>query len=238
MIDTLNRREFALLMSLGFAQVLSGAPLATPSAQTDYLTSQYNKFSRRYGITSKNFSFADKTFTFEKKKYTINTERFCFMNYDVPAEKQRFFIFSKDATVQLSSLASHGINTGNKTACLFSNIDNSFQSSLGIYVTGIPYVGNFGPSINLHGLSTSNSIAYDRRIVIHGADYCGTDHIEKYGFLGRSLGCIALSRKNMITTYQTLTPGTIVIAKQDTKKIMTEALIPPTLEEKTENRLP
>mgnify|MGYP006077459325 CR=1 FL=1 len=237
MFETLNRREFTLLMSLGFAQVLTGAP-PPETNQPDYLTSQYNKYARRYGITDKKFSFNDKIFEFKKKQYAINTERFCFVNYDYPAAKQRFFIFNKDATVQLSSLASHGINTGNETSCLFSNTDSSYQSSLGIYVTGTPYVGNFGPSINLHGLSYGNNLAFDRRIVIHGADYCSTDHIAKYGFLGRSLGCIALSKKNMISAYQILTPGTIVIAKQDTKKTLTEALIPPTQEEKTENRLP
>ncbi len=237
MLDTLNRREFTLLMSLGFAQVISGTPLSTPTA-VDYLSSQYNKYVKRYGISDPNFSFAEKAFKFGKKELSLNTERFCFMNYDYPSERDRFFIFNKDSAVFLSSLASHGVNTGNGTSCQFSNIDNSYQSALGIYVTGSPYIGHFGPTLNLHGLSASNSIAYDRRIVMHGADFCSRDHITKYGFLGRSLGCIALPKKHMITAYQTLTPGTIVIAKQDTRKKMTEPLVPPTAEEKTENRIP
>jgi hypothetical protein len=102
----------------------------------------------------------------------------------------------------------------------------------------MPYIGHFGPTLNLHGVSASNSIAYDRRIVMHGANFCSRDHISKYGFLGRSLGCIALPKKHMITVYKTLTPGTIVIAKQDMRKKITEPLIPPTPEEKTENRIP
>jgi len=73
---------------------------------------------------------------------------------------------------------------------------------------------------------------------MHGAHYCSQTHIDSYGFLGRSLGCIALPKNNMITAYQSLKPGTIVIAKMDTRRKMTEALRPPTPDEKIENRIP
>lgn len=105
-----------------------------------------------------------------------------------------------------------------------------------MFITGTHYIGNFGPSIILHGISPTNSKSYDRNIVIHGADYCHPDHITKHGFLGRSLGCIALPKKEMITTYQMLKPGTLIFTSYDTKK-PSEKIKPPTSDEILENRI-
>ncbi len=231
-ITSLNRREFTLLLALGFLKT------AYADSETNFLVSLYTQYAKKYGISNSGFSFSKKTFTFEGKTTVLNTDRFCLLNYDLPSDKERFQIINADSHIELSSLASHGINTGNHVSCLFSNKDESYQSSLGIYVTGIHYVGHFGPSLNLHGVSTSNDKSFSRRIVMHGAHYCSQTHIDSYGFLGRSLGCIALPKNNMITAYQSLKPGTIVIAKMDTRRKMTEALRPPTPDEKIENRIP
>lgn len=232
LINTLNRREFAFLVGLGLFKTVYAA------SETNSLASLYAKHVKKYGISNPGFSFSKKTFTFENKTTVLNTERFCLLNYDLTSDKERFQIINADSHIELSSLASHGVNTGNHISCLFSNKDESYQSSLGIYVTGTHYVGHFGPSLNLHGVSPSNDKSFSRRIVMHGAHYCSPAHIDRYGFLGRSLGCIALPKNNMITAYQSLKPGTIVIAKMDARKKMTEALRPPTPDEKIENRIP
>src|SRR5690606_40188967 len=54
----------------------------------------------------------------------------------------------------------------------FSNIPESFQSSLGFYATAEPYYGKHGYSLRLDGLEKGiNDKARERAIVIHGADY-------------------------------------------------------------------
>ncbi|GEM_PF-3297874 len=230
--SNLSRREFALLFSLGLVKTVYA------SRETTSLDQYYAKYVRKYGISNSNFSFSRKSFKFESKTTFINTERFCLVNYDLTSDRERLHIINTDSNIELSSFASHGVNTGNTDSCLFSNTEDSYQSSLGIYVTGNHYVGHFGPSINLHGVSSSNDRSFPRRIVMHGAHYCSQAHIDKYGFLGRSLGCIALPKNNMITVYQSLKPGTILIAKMDVRKKLTKALIPPTPDEKIENRIP
>jgi len=55
------------------------------------------------------------------------------------------------------------------------------------FKTAETYVGNNGYSLRLDGLSTSNSNARSRAIVIHGASYVTPG--EK---IGRSYGCPAL----------------------------------------------
>ena len=86
-----------------------------------------------------------------------------------------------------------GKNTGLDTAVKFSNKMNSYQSSLGFYLTINTYEGSNGYSLRLKGLEPGiNSNAMDRHIVVHGADYATKEFMEKYGFLGRSLGCPAI----------------------------------------------
>jgi hypothetical protein len=238
----LNRREFGILLGLGLSEKLIAAislHQAEPTPKENYILTNYKKYVKQYPISSKNFSIEQQKFTFGKNEYTLNTKRFYFLNFDYHSQRPRFFMFDKDAKMEMMSLASHGIGSGNDTAFSFSNISQSYQSSLGIYVTGSHYVGQFGPSINLHGVCATNDNAFSRRIVMHGADYCGVEHIKKYGFLGRSLGCIALPKKNMTTAYQLTEPGTIIIVRQTPRaKPMEEKLISATAEEIKENRIP
>jgi hypothetical protein len=69
----------------------------------------------------------------------------------------------------------------------------SNKSSLGFYTTGTTYNGEHGYSLKLQGCERGiNDAAYQRAIVIHGADYVSNDIVQAQGFLGRSLGCPAV----------------------------------------------
>ena len=70
---------------------------------------------------------------------------------------------------------------------------DSNKSSLGLFLTDEAYYGNNGYSLRLRGLDDGfNDLAYDRAIVIHGAPYVSEDVAQRFGRLGRSLGCPAL----------------------------------------------
>lgn len=75
-----------------------------------------------------------------------------------------------------------------------SNRVGSNQSSDGSYLTGAAYYGKHGRSRRLHGLDPSNSHAFARAIVMHGADYVSPSLIVRHGKIGRSLGCFAVEQ--------------------------------------------
>jgi hypothetical protein len=78
---------------------------------------------------------------------------------------------------------------------VFSNKIESYQSSLGFYVTGEMYDGKHGLSLMLDGQEQGfNSNARERAVVMHGADYVSEKYIAENGHLGRSFGCPAISR--------------------------------------------
>ena len=75
----------------------------------------------------------------------------------------------------------------------FSNQYGSEATSRGAYLTAEWYSGKYGTSIRLVGLDGDNSAALQRAIVMHPAVYATEEHIIKFGKLGRSEGCFAMS---------------------------------------------
>lgn len=69
------------------------------------------------------------------------------------------------------------------------NVPGSKKSSRGFYKVAEVYHGTYGRSLRLDGLSTSNSKARSRAIVLHGADYVKEANVIQ----GRSWGCFVLS---------------------------------------------
>ena len=98
--------------------------------------------------------------------------------------------------VLLNDYVAHGQGSGDEFATNFSNNNNSHQSSIGFYVTGDTYIGNHGNSLRLYGMDNGyNSAAYDRAVVVHGADYVNDGFVAGQKRLGRSWGCPAVSNQ-------------------------------------------
>ena len=99
----------------------------------------------------------------------------------------------KNKKVLFNTLVAHGQGSGEEFATKFSNIEDSHQSSMGFYVTDGTYYGDKGYSLKIHGKDAGyNDQAFNRAIVIHGADYVSNDFIKGNNRLGRSWGCPAL----------------------------------------------
>ncbi|MEY2647979.1 MAG: hypothetical protein RL282_692 [Bacteroidota bacterium] len=123
-------------------------------------------------------------------------------------EERMFVVDLKARKMLISSLVSHGRNTGTEYAQKFSNKPESHQSSLGFYVTGQPYQGSNGYSLVLEGMEKGfNDKAKERAIVMHGADYASKQVIQYKGYLGRSLGCPALPKQVNKKAIETIKGG-------------------------------
>jgi len=116
------------------------------------------------------------------------------IDYSKPSIEERFWVFDlHDGRLLFKELVAHGRNTGDNMATRFSDVSNSRQSSIGLFVTADTYVGSNGYSLRLDGLERGyNANARARAIVMHGAPYVNEAMAASQGRLGRSWGCPAL----------------------------------------------
>lgn len=113
----------------------------------------------------------------------------------LPSGKKRFFVIDiKNYKLLFVTYVAHGKNTGLDKSLYFSNEPESNKTSVGFYLTSTTYNGKHGYSLRLEGQEIGfNSNALERDIVVHSADYVGESVVRSQGYVGRSLGCPALS---------------------------------------------
>jgi hypothetical protein len=121
----------------------------------------------------------------------------------LPSSRKRLFVIDVNKRKLIfNTYVSHGRNSGKEMATRFSNKPNSYQSSLGFYVTGDAYIGHHGYSLKLNGKEEGiNDNAFARGIVMHCASYVSERLATGSGCIGRSEGCPAIpeqSHRNLI----------------------------------------
>lgn len=123
-----------------------------------------------------------------------NKDILALVDFSKPSTEERLFIFDlANREVLFTTHVSHGRNSGGNYANSFSNVNGSYQSSLGFYLTEHTYQGKNGYSLVLEGLEAGiNDRAKERAIVMHGAAYSNPSVLASGGRLGRSLGCSAV----------------------------------------------
>lgn len=219
------RADFELSDSLKEKILKQGVPQASLEKILDWMKGKYgSSFSQRvYSCKDKeptNLRPCEKEArTYFFKDVKISEARYVVsIDYRAPStEKRMYFIDLKTGLVE-KNYVSHGKGSGELVASKFSNEPDSKMTSLGVYLVGERYVGNHGESLRMYGLEQSNDAAYERDIVMHGADYADPKFFEKinpktklpYGRLGVSQGCPAITYALMKKYLPLLENGGIV----------------------------
>ena len=127
-----------------------------------------------------------------------------------PSTSKRLYVVDlQNKKILFNTYVSHGQKSGDLVATSFSNVNSSFQTSLGFYKTLNTYMGKHGLSLQLKGLEKGfNDNVQNRNIVLHGADYVCEEFIRKTGRLGRSQGCPAVPYADSKKIIQVVKGGT------------------------------
>lgn len=136
-------------------------------------------------------------------------------DFAMPSSLPRFHFANLERGEVNSFLVSHGRGSDPEHDGFlknFSNVVGSLATSRGAYLTNEWYKGKYGTSIRLTGLSPENSNALDRAIVLHPAKYANPDMLDRFGKLGRSDGCFAMSEADFNYALWQLSGGRLIYA--------------------------
>jgi hypothetical protein len=139
------------------------------------------------------------------KKAISNKTYISICDFTKASSQKRFYVIDViHNRLLVNTYVAHGKNSGTHYATKFSNVPESLQSSLGFYTTAQTYMGEHGLSLRLMGVDAGfNDNAYNRSIVLHGADYVDAARAKAGVMMGRSFGCPAVPQsesKKIITT--------------------------------------
>lgn len=136
-------------------------------------------------------------------------------DFGVHSSLPRFHFANLESGTVESFLVAHGLGSDHEHDGWlkgFSNVNGSNATSRGGYVTWEWYKGKYGTSVRLGGLEADNSAALDRAIVLHQAEYARKEQIERFGKLGRSNGCFAMSPDDFNQALLRLSGGRLIYA--------------------------
>lgn len=150
------------------------------------------------GLSEQAFTYAFKGYEYLKLKGKLGNDNILsIVDFSRPSSQKRLFVIDlKNFKILYNTYVAHGQGSGAAMATQFSNIPESYQSSLGFYTTSSTYIGKNGYSMHLEGMENGiNDKAGERAIVMHGAPYVNENLIHSRGYIGRSWGCPAVSEK-------------------------------------------
>jgi hypothetical protein len=194
----------------------SGSPAMTATMYEDSIRTLYTAIGlEKYDLPFEVFRFGMIGYHSLEQDGRLNDKGLLsIIDFTKPSTRKRFFTIDlHKQKVVFHTYVSHGRNTGENFAKSFSNKAHSNQSSLGFYVTGETYVGSKGYSMKLDGMDKGyNDNIRNRAVVMHEADYVSEHWIQRYGRLGRSQGCPALSKEMNKKVIDTIKNKTLIFA--------------------------
>ena len=154
--------------------------------------------------THTNSGIVDKAIAIQKQYKVTNDKYVVMVDFSKSILEERLYVVNtKTAQIEMASIVSHGVYSGKEYATNFSNVKDSYKSSLGAYLTENTYYGHFGYSLVLKGLDKTNSNAKKRKIIFHSSKIMQTKW---------SWGCFSLPEKNTRKIIDMIKGGSLVYA--------------------------
>jgi hypothetical protein len=224
------RKLIVLVLFLIIAIINSAGVIEKNSKNEPTVVFYYEMKLADQGLNQDVFNLAIKGLNKLKVKGTVqNPNIITIADYSQSSNKKRLYVIDlKNKKLLFNTYVAHGRNTGGEYARSFSNVEGSFKSSLGFYVTERSVTGpNTGYSLILNGVEKGfNDNALKREIIMHAADYATEGFIKKYGRLGRSFGCPALPPELNKDIIETIKGGTcLFIYNPDNNYLCSSSLL-------------
>ncbi|AFY01082.1 murein L,D-transpeptidase catalytic domain family protein [Bdellovibrio bacteriovorus] len=182
----------------------------TTATESEAILKNYDHLDPKRLINSK--ALAEAVVYFEKNQSRIKNKKYMsLIDFGKRSTQARFFIINMSTGEVTAIHTAHGKGSDanhDGYADKFSNKSGSNASSLGYYLAAETYTGKHGLSLKLDGLSSTNSKARARAVVIHGASYVKESSVIQ----GRSWGCPAVANHLRDKVIGMLKGGSLIYA--------------------------
>ncbi|WP_373998005.1 murein L,D-transpeptidase catalytic domain family protein [Bdellovibrio bacteriovorus] len=192
---------------------ITETPGSVTDSQREAILKNYDHVDPSHIVPYKSLEDALVYFHQNKSRFS-NQNYLSIINFAQSSKEKRFYIIDMKTGSVWAMHVAHGKGSDSNhdgIAEKFSNVSGSNASSLGIYKAAESYNGSNGLSLRLDGLSSTNSNARSRAIVIHGANYVQESNVIQ----GRSWGCPAVAMENRDAVIKYLKGGSMVYAVVD-----------------------
>src|SRR5690625_5176307 len=149
---------------------------ASESGKAGEIPASFSEKVIREGVPEK--AWREAVAYFEENLEKLSNQRYItIVDYGRKSSEPRMWIVDMETAEVEKRLTSHGAGRDDRKnprdrVYYLSNTPDSREGSLGFYITGTEYPSpKFKRALNLHGQDETNSNAFKRRIVFHGADY-------------------------------------------------------------------
>jgi hypothetical protein len=187
------------------------------SSEPDYTDNQESQILKNYehfdpqNLINDKLLKAAKLYFHNNKSNFRNQKYVTVIDYSLSSKKQRLFMIDTVTGSVWPTYVAHGKGSDadhDGYAERFSNESGSNATSLGAFKTAETYYGSNGYSLRLDGLSSTNSNARSRAIVVHGASYVQDRSVIQ----GRSWGCPAVATQFSKNFIDTIKGGSLIFA--------------------------
>ena len=185
--------------------VKAAAPAPAKTAQASFVQA---------GIQPKVLKLGLRAYANARKEGLTKQPILTIVDYTKPSMARRLWVLDlRRNRVLFHDYVTHGKNSGGQYAKSFSNAVGSLKSSLGIFLTESTYYGQHGYSLRIKGLDKRfNTHVEERAVVFHQSNYATASYAKRYGQLGRSWGCFAVSPAIAHALISTIKNGSLVLA--------------------------
>jgi len=180
------------------------------------------------GLSKQALQYAIKGYSYLQKKGLLAKQSIlAICDFSQSSKRKRLYLIDvENKRVLLNTYVAHGKNSGSEYANSFSNNPSSLKSSLGFYGTSRTYHGCHGLALRINGMEKGfNDKANARGIVVHGADYVGTDFLGNNPFSGRSYGCPAVPAEQTPLVINIIKEGSCLFIYHPTKQYLKRSKI-------------
>lgn len=185
-------------------------PQPTPSSGDDAVLQKYDHLDPQNLVDTKLLREAVLYFDANQSRFA-NKSYITVIDFSKRSSVRRMYIIDVKTGAVWALPTAHGKGSDPEHdgyAEKFSNVSGSNASSLGYYKVAETYYGKHGLSIRMDGLSTTNSAARARAVVIHGASYVQ----DRAVIQGRSFGCPAVPNEYRDRVVSMLKGGSLLYA--------------------------